>query len=265
MDPFLEINPRWQAFHGWFIRELARLNSDQALEVGCWIDVERSIYQREPNGQLVLIGEPDALVGPDLSVSRWENQPYHAASTALIEPIAVHEVVLDPAQMEIYKQDYLVVREMGEINRILAVVELLSFANKEGCYVPRYREKRMRLLTSHSHFMEIDLLRAGENPSRQLFPEVSVTPYFIFIARKTGCGRNEEGYPIRLQDRLPVIGLPLGPGRADLPLDLAAAFESALHLSTRPRLIDYRPEALPQPPLTREDAAWVQALLARAD
>jgi hypothetical protein len=67
----------------------------------------------------------------------------------------------------------------------------------------------------------------SRNPSRDLFPELPRTAYFIFVARKTGLGRNEEGYPLRLQDPLSAIGLPLGPGRPDLPLDLAAAFQSA--------------------------------------
>lgn len=261
MDPFLEVDPRWQEFHGWFIRELARLNLRQARDVGCSIGVERNIYQREPSGGLVLIGEPDALVGPDMSLSSWDIPPRQSQSMALAEPKAIHEVVLDPAQLELYKQDYLVVRELGRFTRILAVLELLSFANKEGSYVPRYREKRWRMLTSRVHFMEIDFLRGGENPSRQMFPEFTPTPYFILVARKTCLGRNEEGYPIRLQDRLPVIGLPIGPGRADLPLDLAAAFESAFDLSTQPASIDYQNETVPDPPLSIDDADFVKHLL----
>src|SRR5439155_5690171 len=128
----------------------------------------------------------------------------------------------------------LVVRELGQFPRVLAVVELLSPANKSGSYVPRYREKRLRFLTSRAHFMEIDFLRGGDNPSRQLFPELPATPYFILVARKTALGRNEEGYPLRLQDPLPVVALPIGPPRPDLPLDLAAAFRAAFDLSVRP-------------------------------
>jgi hypothetical protein len=100
MDPFLEVNPRWQVFHGWFVRKLAEQNLPRARELGCWIDVERSVYQREPSGELVLVGE------------------------------------------------YLVVRELGQFQRVLAVVEVLSFANKEGSYVLKYREKRSKFLTS---------------------------------------------------------------------------------------------------------------------
>ncbi len=113
-----------------------------------------------------------------------------------------------------------------------------------------------------AHFMEIDFLRAGENPSRDMFPELPRTPYFIFVARKTGMGRNEEGYPLRLQDPLPVMGLPLGPGRPDLPLDLAAAFRSAYDLSYRPNWSrSYRDEDVPGPSLDGQDRAWVAEML----
>lgn len=261
MDPFLEVNPRWQEFHGWFIRELARLNSHQARDVGCRIGVERNIYRREPSGEMMLVGEPDALVGPDLSIASWDRKEPTVNAVALAEPRAVHRVVLDPDQMQLYKQDFLVVRELGSFTRILAVLELLSFANKLGSYLPRYREKRLSLLGSQAHFMEIDFLRIGDNPSRQMFPELTPTPYFILVARKTDDGRQEEGYPVQLQDRLPIIGLPLGPGRADLPLDLGAAFESAFDLCTQTALIDYRNEPIPEPRLTAEDAAWVKRTL----
>jgi len=213
MDPFLEVNPRWQALHAWLMRTLAEQALPKAQELGCWIDVERAVYQREPSGEIVL------------------------------------------------KQDYLVVSELGKSRCILAVVEVLSPANKNGSYVPRYHEKRARFLASRAHFMEIDLLRGGDNPSRQLFPELPPTPYFIFVARKTGVGRNEEGHPLRLQDPLPLIGLPLGPPRPDLPLDLAAAFRAAYDLSIRPRSIRYSEETPPEPPLSKDDAAWVTRMI----
>jgi hypothetical protein len=176
---------------------------------------------------------------------------------ALHEPKAVHEVVLDPDTLERVKQDYLVVRELGQFQRVLAVVEVLSPANKRGSYVPRYREKRRRYLESRAHFMEIDLLRGGENPSRGLFPELPESAYFVFVARKTGLGRHEEGHPLSIRDPLPVIGLPLGPPRPDLPLDLAAAFRSAYDLSIRPGSVHYREESPPPPPLSEDNAGWV--------
>jgi hypothetical protein len=256
MDPFIESNPRWQLFHAWFVRKLAEQALPKAKQLGCWVDVERSVYQQEPSGEVMLIGEPDQSVGPD---SDWNGTSRTGSGgIALAEPKAIHEVVLDPALMERFKQDYLVVREYSQFTRVLAVLEVLSPGNKSGNYAPRYREKRRRFLASRAHFMEIDFLRDGENPSRELFPELPPTPYFIFVARKTGLGRNEEGFPVRLQDPLPLIGLPLGPERPDLPLDLGAAFRDAFDLSIPPGRIHYAEETIPEPPLSEDDSAWVK-------
>ena len=261
MDPYMEINPRWQVFHGWFVRKLAEQHQTRARELGCWIAVERAVYQREPSGELVLVGEPDALTGLDASAFAAPTSGGVAPALALLEPKAIHEVVLDPEQMQRYKQEYLVVKEVDQFQRVLAVVEVLSFANKEGTYAAKYREKRLKFLTSQAHFMEIDFLRAGDNPSRAMFPELPPTPYFILVARKTGIGRNEEGYPLELQEPLPTVALPLGPPRPDLPLDLAAAFRSAYDLSARPGWIRYREESVPEPPLSPEDQAWVGRII----
>src|SRR5207244_2737581 len=116
---------------------------------------------REPSGEVVLIGEPDQTVGEDGLRQARAEPGVGPVAVALAEPKAIHEVVLDPEALQRIKQDYLVVRELGQFQRVLAVVELLSPANKEGNYVPRYREKRLRLLASPAHFMEIDLLRDG--------------------------------------------------------------------------------------------------------
>jgi hypothetical protein len=258
MDPFVEHRQRWPLFHGWFMRELARLSLDQAKREGLWIDVERSVYHRGPRGEYLLVGEPDAVVGPDFSqVDSSGKSNRGASAVALATPRAVHEIVLDEDESQRVKQDYLVVRELGRDTRVLAVVELLSYANKSGGYAPRYHEKRERFVDSPVHFMEIDLLRFGENPSRALFSELPTSAYFVFVARKTGIGRNEEGYPISLNDPLPVIGLPVGPRHADLPLDLGAAFRAAYDLAIRPGSIDYQHEPVPPPELSETDAQWV--------
>ena len=96
MDPFLEINPRWEWFHAWFVRKLAEQSLPKAQELGCWIDVERMVYQREPSGQVVLIGGPDEAVAADPSGPEWRS----LAAVAVAEPKVIHELVLDPATLQ---------------------------------------------------------------------------------------------------------------------------------------------------------------------
>src|SRR3974390_2188343 len=49
MDPYLEINPRWEVFHGWFVRNMAAQHQAQARDLDCWIGVERSVCKRDPD------------------------------------------------------------------------------------------------------------------------------------------------------------------------------------------------------------------------
>lgn len=257
MDPYLERNPQWAVFHGWFIRKLAEQSIGAARDVGCTIDVERSVYGRETSGELVLYGEPDVMLIRD---DFPDKRPSNDAGVALAQPHAIHEVLLADDELEPHKQEFIVVRAEGTWAPVLAIVELLSFANKQGTYAEKYCEKRARCLASGTHFMEIDFLRAGKNRSRDLFPELPKTPYFIYVARKHGMARLDEGYPLKLQEPLPIVGLPLGAGRPDLPMDLASAFRSAYELGYRENWLHYD-EPVPKPPLDAADQDWVTATI----
>ncbi len=261
MDPFLERNPTWEDIHGWFIRKLVEQITPAIRRVGLEVGVERSVFRREPDSGLMLIGEPDFLSFQESTMvsPTWDRS---GGGVAVAEPQAIHEVVLDDDEGSVHKQDYLVVREeLRGYVRVVAVAELLSPANKSGSYAALYREKRQHFLGSRSHFLEIDLLRDGDNPSRDRFPELPRTPYFIFLAHKKGLGWNEEGFPVRLQEPLPTIGLPLTPDRPILPLNLQAAFESAYNLSAfvSERLYG----ELPGSPLAELDQAFVNGILAQ--
>ena len=259
MDPYLEIQPRCEIFHGWFIHKLAELALPRAASMGCWIDVERDVYGEDPSGAMVLIGEADEVLTVASAESTWSGDVGGVATLAV--PRSIREVVVDPKEAHQHRQHFLVVRENQKWPRALAVVELLSPANKAGKYAGTYNTKRARMLASLTHFMEIDLLRGGDNPLRRHFPDLAPTPYFVFVARKTVIGRTEEGYPFRLQDELPFVGLPLWGDRPDLPLDLAAAVRFAYDLTTGGRPIDYKTETVPEPVLVPEDTTWAANLL----
>jgi hypothetical protein len=259
MDPYLETQPRWEIFHGWFIHKLAELALPRAASVGCWIDVERDVYGEDPSGEMVLIGEADEVLTVASTESTWSG-PVDGVGTLAV-PRSVREVVVAPEKAHRHRQHFLVVRENQKWPRALAVIELLSPANKAGRYAGTYNAKRAKLLASLTHFMEIDLLRGGDNPLRRHFADLAPTPYFVFVARKTVIGRTEEGYPIGLQDELPTVGLPLSGDRPDLPLELAATFRFAYDLTTGGRPIDYETETVPEPELTPEYATWAASLL----
>lgn len=262
MNPFLEDGERWKNFHNWFLHKLAEQAQPAAEKAGLVVDVERSVYRAEPGGRMYLVGEPDHLVWVRGDDDESTAPPRRSAGTAVAEPQAVHEVVLDPDELEEFRQYYLVIKD-GQYGHLLTVVEVLSFANKSGPHVKKYREKRQQFMESFIHFVEIDFIRAGRNAARALFPELPRTPYFIYIARKNELGRHDEGYALRLQDPLPTIGVPTSPDRPDLPFDLQAAFHSAFALTSSARSIDYQHDAVPPPKLKAEERDWLNALLHR--
>lgn len=259
MDPFLEYRQRWQSFHGWFIHQLAQLHLEQAKQMGCWIDVEKDVYVHDPDGRASRVGDPDFMVRPShaLEGSRSADGGQH---TSLAIPTLTREFDLDYREGRTHRQYYLIVREMNPPARVLAVVELLSPSNKRGRDAKQYRRKRQMLIDSESNFLEIDFLRGGRNASREMFPDLPPTPYFLFVARKANLHRRFEAYSLRLQDVLPTVALPLSPAKPDLFLDLQATFRGAFDLAVRPGAIDYQHDSVPPPALSPDDATWIREL-----
>lgn len=70
-------------------------------------------------------------------------------------------------------------------------------------------------------------------------------------------------YPIRLEERLPEIAIPLLPGDPSVPIDLQEVLARAYDAGPYRREIRYGEEA-PIPPLSAEQSAWATGLLKQA-
>ena len=70
-------------------------------------------------------------------------------------------------------------------------------------------------------------------------------------------------YPIRLEDRLPTIDIPLLPGDPSVTLDLQAVFDRCYDAGPYAREIRYAEDAV-IPPLRPEQAAWAERILLAA-
>jgi hypothetical protein len=111
--------------------------------------------------------------------------------------------------------------------------------------------------------VEIDLLRAGEHttavPRRRLASAVDAFDYHV-------CTHHFDNledyfiYPLRLNEPLPEIDIPLLPGDPPVPLDLQAVFQRTYEAGPYEREIDYRQDA-PVPPLTAQQQTWFRGLL----
>src|SRR2546426_472289 len=81
----------------------------------------------------------------------------------------------------------------------------------------KYVEKRERILASSVHLVEIDLLRGGERaPMAESFP---AQPYFVLVHRADQRPMADV-WPISLDQRLPIIPIPLADDDPDAQVDL---------------------------------------------
>ena len=141
---------------------------------------------------------------------------------------------------------------------VVTVIELLSPPNKIHGSRGRasYEQKRGEVMNSSRLFVEIDLLREGDHlHTRELLPPGE---YSLHVSCKD---RHPKGYvwPIRLPQRLPVIGIPLKEGDSDAKLDLQEVSATAYERAAYDPQVNYRAE--PTPRLAPEMAEWASTLL----
>ncbi len=135
------------------------------------------------------------------------------------------------------------------------VIEVLSPANKyKGADRDQYVSKRLQILASPAHLVEIDLLRGGPRLPAEDMPECD---YCVLVRRRE---RHPDlgVWPIRLREPLPEIPIPL---RAPDP-DARVALQPLLHrVYDAARYRTYIYHGQPSPRLSAEDAAWAAQIL----
>jgi hypothetical protein len=143
--------------------------------------------------------------------------------------------------------------------RLVTAIEVLSPTNKRGEGRDEYMAKRHRALQSTAHLIEIDLLRAGQRlPMR---PSLPPAPYYVYVGRFE-IRPETDAWPIRLDQPLPMIPVPLLAGDPDVGLDLQLAVTTVYDLSDYDLEIDYTQP--PGGPLSPEEAAWIDQHLRTA-
>ncbi|OQY99862.1 MAG: hypothetical protein B6D41_00600 [Chloroflexi bacterium UTCFX4] len=247
MDPYLE-GEMWMEFHD----RLANQISEQLLQKlperytallnkHYWLD----------DSALEIISQARSIY-PDVHVVEASR-----AQEALVEYVVAgiqEEIVelVSPIPQEIPALS-VEIRDVAE-RRLVTVIEILSPGNKRGKGWEDYNDKRVELLGTRTHLVEIDLLRAGRRI--YLIGELPSVPYFVFLSRVQRRPRTTV-FPIPLRGKLPTIPIPLLPPDADVAFDLQAAVDACFNLVHYERLLDYT-KALPPPELDAEDAQWVQ-------
>ncbi|BAU14875.1 hypothetical protein LEP3755_54300 [Leptolyngbya sp. NIES-3755] len=248
MDPYLEYPAFWSSFHTRFIVAIADAIEPQ-LSSNYYVEVESRTYQSEADEE-ILIGIPDAIVFAEKS-----NRP--ARSTSETAVATQPETVLVPLPIEV-KERYLEVREM-DTDDVIAVIELLSPTNKRAKDGrAEYEKKRRQILSSQTHLVVIDLLRAAKPMAMQGVQTPS--PYRILISRSSERPRANL-YPVMLDRALPSLPIPLKGGETEPIVELQTVFTQVYDRARYASRIDYT-QPLPPPMLSKADQDWVETLLA---
>ena len=250
MDPYLERPGQWPSFHMDFIVEMKR---HLVPRVGDKYQPysEFSLYIHEPPAAKRFFAKGDA--GVSIGVGGGNGRVPGGGGVALAEPatrVALGEAVTEERQ-------YHVEVRTREDERVVAVIELLSPANKdEEAARLQFLAKRDKLRYAGVHFLQIDLLRGG----RRLLPK-GADPggrhYNALLAR--GGEAEADLWYWGPRDRLPTLPVPLLGPDPDAVLDLQAVLGRVYDAGGSAPHADRH---APDPPLDAGNAAWARGLLA---
>jgi len=139
-----------------------------------------------------------------------------------------------------------------ENRSLVTVIELLSPTNKEnGPDRSQYLTKRSWFLGSSVNLVKIGLLRGGP---RMPMTDLPPCDYCVLVSRAPERPL-ASAWPIRLAERLPVIPIPLQPGKAEASLDLQQVLHEIYDLAAYQCYIY---EGTPEPLLDTAQAEWAK-------
>jgi len=245
MDPYLE-GSEWGSFYIELSVEIRRRLSAQ-LSSKYSVRAMRRFIMEMPES--VVISRRD--IYPDTAVIH-ETAPVW---TAPAPPRPVQVATLLPQEIP----HYVVEIYAADKKELVTSIEVLSPANKRGKGYFEYLEKRVAILQSRVHLIEIDWLRRGHRvPMDDSLPQA---PYYIFLSRAQKRPILDV-WPIQIHSKLPTIPVPLLPEDEDVRLDCQQMFDDLYESLGFAETIDYS-----QPPevgLAAETAVFAQAILQQA-
>jgi hypothetical protein len=139
---------------------------------------------------------------------------------------------------------------------VITAIELLSPANK----VKNSRGRRAMLKKrevrrrAQVHWMEVDLLRAGERD-----PQIAESCDYCVTLWPAGLTKHYAWF-IDLRDRLPTVTIPLRDPEEHAPFDLQQALDTMYDRARLAESIDYT-APIPEPPPSPADRAWIEHTL----
>jgi hypothetical protein len=268
MDPYLESPDIWPDFHDALAAEI-RGELNRVLP--------QPYYARmEMRPEIGIVGDetPQRIV-PDVAIVRPKNPPEIAreGGLALLEKprAAISPSVWMRIANEPLRHHYVEIRDAARGHSLVTLIEIASPTNKRpGRDRRAYESKQQEILGSDTSLIELDLLRAGQPliaaPAIIESAAILEPPpdYLVAVNRawQRGAALQYQLFPVRLEERLPCIPVPLRENEAEPMLDLQFVFQQAYDRGPYARgAVDY--ESPPDPPVRGELSDWLQTVLPR--
>ncbi len=234
MNPYLEHPELWHQVHNRLIVGIADTIAEQVAPK-YFVSIEQRIYQSFEDPQS-LVGVADVGVKRDVWMSKQSDRLVGAVG-----------VLMKPQQVQVempweVKESYLEVREVAT-KELITVIEVLSPTNKHmGEGRSFYETKRIKILTSMTNLVEIDLLRSGKSMMIQGAPK---SQYRILVSRSSG-RPNADLFAFDLQEEIPDFPVPL---RGEMPepiVSLQSILNETYRRGRLGLLIDYSTDLVPK-------------------
>jgi hypothetical protein len=246
MNPYLETRGLWPDVHNRLIGAISSfLRRNLPLRYSV-VTEERVVIGHNP------AEEPRRRYAvPDLAISSDAAHPINAAPEVSDQAV----VVVIP---EVYwtRQRFLTIREQSR-GHAVTILEILSPTNKfPGEGRRDYLDKRLRILESGTHLLEVDLVRVGDPLPVEGYDRDA--PYRILVSRSE-MRPSAELYPFSLRSPIPDIVVPLIDSADEPTLQLNKIVNDLYLQDYYARLMNYDDD--PAGPLSDDDRAWLDGLL----
>ena len=249
MDPYLE-GDMWQEFHERLANQISLQLLPHLRPNYVALLAKRYVLDRSALG--IFEAPTPRILYPDVHVV--EMSPLRGGVMEMTS-------VLTPPTVEVRRPSFspqlsVEIRDVAQ-RRLVTDIEILSPANKTGEGVREYADRRVDLLRTRTHLLEIDLLRGGTRI--EVLDPLPSAPYYVYLTYGDDSA-TAPVWAVQLRDRLPTVPVPLLAPDPPVPLNLQAAVASCFALVGYERLLDYI-QPPPPPDLSAEDSAWVAETL----
>ncbi len=252
MDPYLEQAGLWNQVHHDLISDVRRFLMPLLLPKYS-VAIEQLTYLSIMPPCEPPVGRPDGLIFSKSSSNGFGIAPQVKPSGSVAVITKPRMVELPTFKTHIHK--YLVVRHMADKD-VVTVIEILSPANKIGVIGRKeYEEKRIKILSSLTNLVEIDLLQTGD--PLPMSP-VAKSDYRIIVCRSYNHPK-ADAYLFGVRDIVPDIPIPLYWHDPEIILPLNQILHELYEKSRYDVFINY--DKPPKPQLSKNDVDWARELI----